>query len=142
MKNQISRTNYIVSIIILIIGILQLTSCTNKKDISQKVTEIYKGVTRNPMGDIISDMHSALQGTNFIEENSRMMEERMKSMNEFNDNTAKIIRNDPELEKYFNKLLKKMNNNDSLTIEKLNYYGVEIRELLENDLNVDILDNK
>lgn len=119
-----------------------LSGCSrikNKKYVSEKVTEMYTNVSRNPLADMAKSFNENVASGNV---NSFIHEQQTKqmSMEEFNDNCVQKIMNDPKLKEYFDSFCKRMSKDEVLSIETLNYYGIALRRNLEKDLDIDIVD--
>ncbi len=112
----------------------------NKKYIAEKVTEMYVGVSRNPMADMITKMNEAISSGNITAAINEQKNELDYAQSEFNANCAEKILQDPILTEYFTAFCKRHSSQETLSIDKLNYYGISLRSSLEKELGVDILD--
>ena len=106
-----------------------------------RIIKIYKDVSRDSLGDIGKMVSTALKSDNIIEEQRRLFEEHQRVIDDFNGVTAILVKRDKYLAKYFNGLIQKAKSGESNpTLETLNYYGIDVRLILIEDFNVDILD--
>ena len=105
-----------------------------------RITDLYQGIERDPLGKIVNSFNELIGTENMAEDYYQIAQETYREAMNFNTKMLSEINADTILYNYFSNLFKEQPEFRDLSIENVNYYSPEVRELLETKLGVDIQD--
>jgi hypothetical protein len=126
-KSAIVVSTLFIFLLLIFINCLKIE---NKEYVKTKVLKMYEGYTTHPFKDLANRLNNAISSSGNIYN--------IDVTKYFNEKCADFIEKDPLLVKYFEGFINRCEDN-GLTIYSLNYYGVPVRQQLQKELGVELL---